>query len=405
VTILYITQNGITDHIGRSQIAPYLLGLAKRGFPLRVLSAEKADREVLVDRYQKLFEGVGIHWTRVSYRNYPQTIGQVMTQLSMECAARSIVRNEKVRAVHCRSFLPALIGYGLKRAIGVKFIFDFRDFYADGGLAKDRGVRKLLSAGLKRVERPMIREADKIICLTNRARQLLSEWYLRDDPRPEQRFQIVPCCADFSHFDRARLTAADIERARAKVGLRLGSPVLLYLGSLGPDYLLPQMMALFSQLLKLRPDGQFLFVCNNGRELVETERAARNISPERILFTSADRDEVPAFVALADVSVIFIRADVSKAGCSPTKLAELFACGVPVIANSGVGDMDSILALQKNGSVVVPNFSDQSLGAAIRDVLAYNEAKIIDIRENSREFMLEEGVERYASVYSEMLEV
>ncbi len=98
-----------------------------------------------------------------------------------------------------------------------------------------------------------------------------------------------------------------------------------------------------------------------------------------------------------------MRADVSKAGCSPTKLAELFACGIPVIANSGVGDLDEILAPEKNGSVVVHDFSDEALRGAVEKVLSFLQSKSIDIREQSREFTLDEGVARYAAVYSEML--
>ena len=402
MSVLYITHDGVTDHIGRSQVAPYLLGLAGKGFQLRVVSAEKAGRDELVGRYQKLFDEAGISWIRRHYRNTPQFVGQAATLLELRRAARAIVRSQGVRVVHCRSFIPGIVGYEFKRTLGTKFIFDFRDFVADGGLVKSRGARKLISAGLKKIEGPMIREADKIVCLTHKASELLSSWYLRDDPRPDRRFQIVPCCADFSHFDRGRLSAADIESARAKLGVR-GKPILLYLGSLGPDYLLAEMIALFLQLLKARPNSQFLFLCNNGKELIEAECAAGNIPPGQVLFRSADRDEVPSLIALADMSVIFIRADVSKVGCSPTKLAELFACGVPVIANSGVGDMDSIIALERNGSVIVRDFSDASLSGAINQILAFNDSKRINIRENSREFALEEGVARYATVYSELL--
>jgi glycosyltransferase involved in cell wall biosynthesis len=402
VTILYITHDGVTDHIGRSQIAPYLIGLARRGFKLRVLSAEKPGREDLVGRYQRAFDEAGIEWTRCRYSNEPPLIGQAATWLALMRCARSIARREKIRLAHCRSFLPSLIGLRLKRALGVKFIFDFRDFYADGGLAKGGGARKLISMGLKRLEGPLIRDADKVVCLTQSAKQILSEWYLPDDPHAEARFQVIPCCADFSHFDRARLSASEIDRARARAGTT-GEPILLYLGSLGPDYLLPEMMSLFAQLLATRANSQFLFLCNNGKELVEAQCEARQISRDRIRFVSADRDEVPAFLALADLSVVFIRADVSKAGCSPTKLAELFACGVPVIANSGVGDMDQIIAPGRNASVIVHDFSDQSLRFALEEVLELRDRGGVDIRAKSQEFALEEGVARYASVYNELL--
>ena len=41
---LYLTQDGITDHIGQAQIAPYILGLAQFGHDIHVVSAEKPGR-------------------------------------------------------------------------------------------------------------------------------------------------------------------------------------------------------------------------------------------------------------------------------------------------------------------------------------------------------------------------
>jgi len=402
MTILYITQNGVTDHIGRSQVAPYLVGLARRGHDIHVLSAEKSDRDDLIARYAREFEIAEIAWTRIPYRNTPRYLGQARTQWDLRAAARRIVRSERIEAVHCRSFPPALIGWELKQAFGVKFIFDFRDFYADGGIAKASGLQKLLSHGLKRIEGPMIRAADKVVCLTERAASLLGEFYLSDRLDPDSHFQVVPCCADFRLFDPAAVSEADRRRARAKAGLSESDFILIYLGSLGPDYLLPQMMALFTQVMAARPKAKFLFLANNGEELVAKACAAQGVPRERIAFVSADRDEVPAFLCIADLSVIFIRADLSKAGCSPTKLAELFACEVPVIANTGVGDMDRIVDLERRGSAIVGDFSDKALRAAVEEVLRPRRAT--KIRENSREFDLEAGVERYAKVYDELLQ-
>ncbi|MBE0623741.1 MAG: glycosyltransferase [Burkholderiales bacterium] len=403
MTVLYMTQNGVTDHIGRSQVAPYVLSLARQGFRLHVLSAEKPGQDTLIDKYQQLFDDVGILWTRVRYRNKPQLVGQAFTQVAMRLAAHRIVRQEGIRLIHCRSFPPAVIGHGLKRALGVKYIFDFRDFYVDGGLENRRGLARLAFRRLKRLEGPMIRDADKVVCLTDRAREVLSGWYLSDVHQPERRFRVIPCCADFTHFDAARLTAADLARAREKAGLQPGEFVLLYLGSLGPDYLLPQMVALFRQVLTVQSRARFLFASNNGKELVEAECDAQGVARDAVRFLSADREEIPALIALADLSVVFIRAARSKAGCSPAKLAELFACNVPVIANTGVGDLDNIISLQRNGSVIVHDFSEETLRAAVQQVIRFNETSTVSIRENSREFALEEGVARYAAVYRELL--
>lgn len=403
MTVLYITQNGVTDHIGRSQVAPYVLGLARQGFKIHVLSAEKPGQHALIEQYQKLFDAAGIRWTRVHYRNKPSIIGPAWTQKLMHRAAHRLVISEGIRLIHCRSFPPALIAYRLKQKLGIKYIFDFRDFYADGGLQRTRGIAWLMYRRFKQLERPMIQNADKVVCLTERAKEVLAGWYLPGVANSAQRFQVIPCCADFSHFNLTCLTADDIARGREKARLQRDDFVLLYLGSLGPDYLLPQMMALFRQVLTVRPKACFLFVSNNGKELVESECDAQGVSRERIRFVSADRNEVPSLIAQANLSVVFIKADISKVGCSPTKLAELFACNVPVIANTGVGDLDAIIGLQKNGSVIVKEFTDETLRSAIEQVIALKKTGTVNIRENSREFALEEGVARYATVYQELL--
>jgi glycosyltransferase involved in cell wall biosynthesis len=403
MTVLYITQNGVTDHIGRSQVAPYVLGLASQGYKIHVLSAEKPGQDSLIAQYQQLFDAAGIRWTRVHYRNKPSVVGPAWTQTLMHRAAHRLVKTEGIRLIHCRSFPPALIGYRLKQALGVKYIFDFRDFYADGGMRKTRGLAWLMYRRLKQLEAPMIRNADKVVCLTERAKEVLSQWYLKDVTNAAQRFQVIPCCADFSHFNLMRLSKAEIAYGREKARLQPGDFVLLYLGSLGPDYLLPQMLRLFRQVLAVKPNACFLFVSNNGKELVDCECDLQGIPRNRIRFVSADRNEVPSFIALADISVVFIQADISKVGCSPTKLAELFACNVPVIANSGVGDLDSIISLEKNGSVVVKDFSEAILRTAVEQVIAFKETCTSSIRANNREFALEEGVAHYGSVYSELL--
>jgi glycosyltransferase involved in cell wall biosynthesis len=403
VTILYMTQDGVTDHIGRSQVVPYILGLAQQGFQIHVLSAEKAGREELIKQYQRLFDVVGIRWTQVRYRNKPSVLGQLLTQSSMKSAARRIVNNESIKLIHCRSFPPVMIASKLKSILGIKYIFDFRDFYANSGLRKKRGLARLVFRRLKQLEGPMIRHADKVVCLTERAKVVLSEWYLKDVKNSSSYFKVIPCCADFNLFDPASVSSQDLARARETAKITTDDFVLLYLGSLGPDYLLKEMLALFGQIMAIQRRPRFLFVSNNGAEMVHAECKVQSIPLEYIRFVSVDREEVPSFIALANLSVVFISSDVSKNGCSPTKLAELFACNIPVIANTGVGDLDNILALQRNGSVIVKDFSNDSLRTAAEQVVAFKLSGELSIRDNSREFALEEGVARYSAVYRELL--
>jgi glycosyltransferase involved in cell wall biosynthesis len=407
MTILYISQNGVTTHIGGSQVAPYLLGLARAGFDIHLLSAEPVGQKKRMSHYLGLFNEAGIRWTRVTYRNKPPILGPVITQLRLSHAANRIVANGGVAVVHCRSHPTAIIGYRLKQRHGVKFIFDFRDFYADWGLQNTTGFKRFLYRRIKQLEGPMVQSADKTICLTRRACTILNDAYLGGRAETLAAFQVVPCCADFSHFDPSKVRADTIRSIRRDMRLPEDAFVLLYLGSLGTDYLLQHMVALYRQLLRLKPKAYFLFVSNNGDAQVYEAFEQQGISIERIRFTTAQREAVPAYIALAALSVVFIRADHTKAGCSPTKLAELFACNIPVIANPGVGDLDNIIDLSKNGSVMARDFSDEGLLQALEKVIACKEGdtKPVNIRENSWDFSLEQGIIRYQQVYRELLKL
>ena len=405
MTVLYISQNGITTHIGRSQVAPYVLGLAQAGFRIALLSAEPEGQDILIAQYDDQFSEAGICWTRVPYRNQPPIIGPVLTQLRLSKAAQHIVAAGGVQLVHCRSHPTALIGYKLKKRFGLKFIFDFRDFYADWGLQHTRGIKRLLYYRIKRLEGPMLQASDRVICLTHRACDVLNKAYFGGGLASMARFQVVPCCADFAHFDIAQLPDKSAESVRMGLGLPPDAFVLLYLGSLGTDYLLQEMIALFRQLLKLQTKAYFLFLSNNGKSLVLEECERQGVPYDRIRVTTAPREAVPAYIALAALSVVFIRADHTKVGCSPTKLAELFACNVPVIANSGVGDLDTIIDPKRNASVLVHDFSEASLTQALEKALALRAVvgQSVNIRENSRAFSLEEGVMLYSQVYTDLL--
>lgn len=405
MTILYITQNGITTHIGRSQVAPYLLGLARSGFEITLLSAEPDGQDNLIGEYNVLFNDAGIRWTRVPYRNKPSIVGPVLTQLRLYSVARRIVSKGKIKVVHCRSHPAAVIGHLLKRRFGVNFIFDFRDFYADWGLQNTHGLKRFFYQSMKHLEGPMTRAADKVICLTHRATSVLKDAYLKTENGAVTRFRVIPCCADFSHFDLSKVSTDTRKETRKRVGLPEDAFVLLYLGSLGVDYLLKEMIALFRQLLLIKPNAYFLFVSNNGEELVRRECGKQGVQVNRIRFTSTIRELVPVHIAQADLSVIFIRPDYTKVGCSPTKLAELFACNVPVIANAGVGDLDTIIEPSRNASVLVRDFSDSTLLEALKIVTLDRSLTVedVNIRENSRAFALEEGVLSYSRVYRELL--
>jgi glycosyltransferase involved in cell wall biosynthesis len=401
-SVLYLTQDGITDHIGQAQIAPYLLGLARLGHRIHVVSAEKPGRPVLMEKYKRLFDDAGIAWSTVRYANKPPLISSVVVLRRMYLAARAIASSQRPDIIHCRSYLPFEIALRLKREFGSKLLLDVRDFWPD--LRLETHPFKFVYRQLKRREPAYFAAADHVVTLTDKAVEVLRDRYPGGVSGRGEGYTVIPCCADFDHFNPRKVDVAAVERHRDE--LRLGEGlILIYLGSLGPDYLLPEMLKLFKELLAIHPSAKFLFVSNNAAEAVERERAALGIAPDAIRFVSVERAQVPEYIALADLSVVFVRQTPAKAGGSPTKLAELFALNVPVIGNSGIGDMDDILDYRRNGSVIVHDFQPATLRAALLQVLRKPSVAAGTIRESAQQFSLDEGVGRYDRVYRNLADV
>jgi glycosyltransferase involved in cell wall biosynthesis len=394
---VYITQDGITDHIGQAQIAPYLVGLARRGHSIHIVSAEKPGRDAAVARYQALFDSVGIRWTRVRYANRPPLVSSFFMMRRLWRAVLAVARRERPDLVHCRSYLPLALGARLKKRLGLRYLADFRDFWADVGIETKRF--KFVYRHYLRREPALLGNADHVVTLTERAAQLLIERHPHVVGGRRENYTVIPCCADFAMFDTRAIAPAAVEARRAELAIPAGVPVLLYLGSLGPDYLLPQMMALFRELRTLRPGAIFLILANNGREWAEETARREGIPADAIRFTSAAREDIAQYMALSTLSVVFIRPTLSKSGCSPTKLGELLAGNVPVVANAGVGDIDRLLSPESNGSVIVPDFQPETLRAALERVLALPAPQRMRIRDASGEFDLDEGVRRYDAIY------
>ncbi len=398
--VLYLSQNGMCDHIGRSQVVPYLVGLSKIGYAIHIISLEKKFRTADFNEMDEILNESGIAWSRLTYHNDPPLISTVYDLLNILRYAIGVIKKKEVCFVHARDFPMALVAFAIKKLKGIGYIYDFRDFYADTGL--EIKPYKFVYRAFKWMEPKLIKSARKIVCLTEEGRALLSNWYFNGGANAGSWFKVIPCCADFQLFDRDTISVGDIEKARKAIGLG-DDFVLLYLGSMHDIYLPEEMLALFKQILRIRKNAKFVFLINNGQDIVEKASDSLGIDRSLLRFHTVDRNNVPAFLSLADISVVFIRASISKTGCSPTKLAELFALDIPVIANTGVGDLDSIISIEKNGSLVINDFDEDTLRHAAEQVITIKQERNIPIRENSMEFSLPVGVAGYSDVYHELM--
>ena len=305
--------------------------------------------------------------------------------------------------VHCRSYVPADAGLALKKKFEIKFFFDMRGFWADE--RKDSGAWDVSNPFFKRIykkykakEAAYLQNADYIIVLTNAGRRELMKWSYYNKQIP---VEVITTCTDFDHF-----TLTDPEQkklSRQQLGIPQNSFVLSYLGSLGTWYMMDEMFLFFRQLKKNYPAAIFLIITPTPRPVIEEGISKAGLNAGDFIIREVSRQEVPFFIKASDINISFIKPVYSKISSSPTKLGEVLAMGIPVICNSGVGDVKEIVNTTGSG-FVIDHFAESDFDKAIQSIPSLLEKSPSSIRDSARNiFSLDKGIQSYYSCYKQIL--
>jgi len=402
--VLYITYDGLTDPLGQSQVLPYLAGLAAVGHRITVLSCEKPGRMAQDgNRMRRQCEAAGIGWTPLAYHKRPPILSSALDAAALQRAALRLHREQSFDIVHCRSYIPARAGLALKRRFGVKLLFDMRGFWPDEKVEGNNWplanpLYRAVYRYFKRLESRLLRGADHIVSLTEAGKaQVLTRPELAHDPA---QITVIPCCVDFDHFPLA--TAERRKSARDRLAIPADAHVLAYLGSLGAWYMLDEMLDFFKLYQSRHDAARFLFVTPDEPHAIRLVAAARGIDPDRLLIAAATRDEVPGLLAAADLGIFFIRPVFSKTASSPTKMGEMLAVGLPILANAGVGDVEAMVEDMECG-VAVRDFTSEGYTEALGRLGSLDGSPDERRRKALPWFDVKLGIERYDRVYRSLL--
>jgi glycosyltransferase involved in cell wall biosynthesis len=401
MNVLFLSYDGMTDPLGPSQVLPYLVGLARQGHSVHLASLEKpAASAQAIDEVRQLCAAAGIDWHPLRFRSDLPFVGVFLNYRQLRDCAADLNARQPLELIHARSYIPAMAARWMKRRFGIPYLFDMRGFWADerveGGLWPQRNpVYRLVYHYFKRREAELLRDADAIVSLTEAGKRILLD--RADRAASGSPITIIPCCADLDAFPPP--SSEDRRSARQALDIPPESNVVAYLGSTGTWYLLGEMLDFFAVQRRLDPMSIFLVVTRDDPAPILAAAQARGLPPDALLVRSASRQQVAEFLAAADYGLFFIKPCFSKKASSPTKLGEFLALGLPVVTNSGVGDVDAVIE-QSGAGVLVDRFDVRHYEAAIAAIgrLPRDTSRWRD--KAKRWFDLNIGVERYAQIYS-----
>jgi len=398
-TSLYISYDGLLEPLGQSQVLPYVEGLADTGIAFILLTFEKpADlaRTVDVTRLRKRLAVRDIRWVPLRYHKTPSVPATAWDILCGALAAAWLAWRVRVRVIHCRSYVPGLMGLVARAVSRARFIFDMRGFWpeerVEGGLWRsDSRVFRLA----KRVERILLRAADAVIVLTEPARRILLGGTYRAALSPRARVAVIPCCVDLERFAAPNAWETNPPPP--------GPRTLVYAGSVSTWYMLPEMLDFYLTVRARDPELRFLILNRGSHDVIA--KAIVAAGADGVSVVASTPDEMPGHLGRAWAGIYFIKPVFSKQGAFPTKLGEYLAAGLPVVINAGVGDTDEMVAATRVGAVVERFAREEYLTKWDALVAMAADAGLRGrCRETARRTLaLGEGVARYQEVYGSLL--
>jgi len=402
--ILYISYDGMTDPLGQSQVIPYLVGLSKKGLNFTIVSCEKKEKylenkEIIT----RILNNASIAWHPLFYTKQPPVLSTLYDYYRLKRKVRALYKQVGFDMIHCRSYLPSLLGLWIKKKYQVPFIFDMRGFWADervdGGIWNIKNpIFKIIYRYFKKKKIAFVNESAEIVCLTNAGKNEILKW--ENLKINDHKISVIPCCVDIDVFNPDNFSPVRQQEVRQRLQIKNSDFVLGYLGSLGTWYLVDEMMRFFSTMKKKIETAKFLFVTPDDPADIIVKMQKYGIDATNVIITKAARNEVPLMISLFDFGIFFIKPAYSKMASSPTKQGEIMAMGIPVICNSGIGDTDEIITAYNAGLIVRNSKFDepiQNIGSGIN----YDKK---EIRDGAIEyFSLDNGIEKYYKLYRNVL--
>ena len=403
MNILYITYDGLTDPLGRSQVLPYLCGLADKNHSIVVLSCDKPlNYQKSKDNVQTIVDKHNIKWISVVYNKKTPIISPLGNIQKMQQKAIKLCHQHHFDIVHCRSYLASKIGLSLKHKFGLKFIFDMRGFFADERVDGNvwnlsNPIYYLVYKYFKYKEKQFFNQADYIVSLTQAGKNIIQNQFGISTP-----IMVIPCCADLDHFSTNKINENQQNKLRQQLHLQDSDFVISYVGSLGTWYMLDEMFDFVHLLMQTKTSVKFLLITPDDENKIQKIAQQHQIDINQIIIKRAEREDVPLYISLSSISLFFIKPVFSKQASSPTKMGEILSMGIPIIANAGVGDVDAIIKDTHCG-IIVNQFNNNSYLEAINNIdymLSSNKSTYIAAAQ--KYYSLTTGIERYNTIYQEL---
>ena len=401
MNILFVTWDGPQSTYLEGLFLPIFKKLKKAGYNFCILQFTWANDEILHLRKEACAEA-GFSYIPVSVQRRPVALGSFITAITGYRHIRSAIDKHNIDIVLPRSNLPALSTLLALRGRDTRLLFDADGLPLDEridftGLSPSSPIYRIL----RDIESQAVRQADAVITRSHKASEILLA--RAGSGTSKDKFHVVTNGRNPELFNPG--TTKSRASMRISLGIKPDTPLIVYTGSIGPQYCVSEMLRLFGLVLEQRADTHFLALTGSP-QLMQDQLISNPNLAKQITIKSVASDEVPAYLACADLGLAFRQPSFSMQAVAPIKLGEYLLCGLPLVATKGIGDTHII---NEKVGLIVENMGKEEL----QGVADWFVEKVLPLREDMRDscrniglksFSLETSSEKYKEAILKTLE-
>lgn len=260
------------------------------------------------------------------------------------------------------TFFSIFSGYYFSRRKNVPFILEIRDLWpaaiVELGVLKNKFIINLL----ERMEMFFYRKSNKLVMVTKAFKQNLIDRGIKED-----KIEVVT-----NGYDEGLYYVQDRDNDLVRTYNLENKFVVGYVGAHGISQALDKIICVAEQL-KGDNDIQFVFI-GEGADKEKLIKMVEEKGLSNVLFIDAQpKHMIPKFYGISDVCLIPLRNIELFKTFIPSKMFEILACGVPIVA-SVEGEAAEILR-ESGGAIVVPPEDVNAIKEAIIRIKTHPELK------------------------------
>jgi len=339
--VLIISYWGANDALTAAAVGPHARALlAQPGIGSLILVTIEREAGASSD----LSEGEKLRHLCLKSKSYPfSLLNKASDFLIFPKKLQDIAVCEKVDRILAVGAMAGALASILQHKTGLPFYVasyePHADYMAESGTWKRLGLKYLLQ---QYWEKQQLKFAAGLMSVSEQYRQHLIARGVSGD-----HIRVVPCTIDLTRFQYC-----EVQRTQLRAQLQWTDKLIgVYVGKYGDLYYQEEAFRLYKTCFDTIPNFRLMILSPQPVSKIEAGLVKEGIDLAKVFTVAVPHSQVPTYLSAADFAFATIKAYPSARFCSPVKIGEYWANGLPVLLTEGVGDESEIIRREGGGAL------------------------------------------------------